>query len=130
MFAISMASRRGRGHVVACDLLRVVLKCKNKLTAMRHNEAVYSRLSEDFGGYLVTEPEELTVWRDGISGRVVWVGGGWCGETVDLREGFDISKCDFLDAKIHLPAGATKKYTIGKEVCALWVSFLRDGWYE
>lgn len=41
--------------MVACDLLRVVLKCKNKLSAMRRNEAMRARLSEGFAGYLVTD---------------------------------------------------------------------------
>ncbi|KXB31744.1 hypothetical protein AT959_05160 [Dechloromonas denitrificans] len=61
MFVISKYSRRARGHVVACDLLRAVLHSACDLAAERHNEAMYARLAEDFGGYLVTDSDPMTV---------------------------------------------------------------------
>lgn len=60
MYAITRNSRRARGQAVACDLVRVALRGANLLSAKRHNEAMYSRLAEDFGGYLVTEREPMT----------------------------------------------------------------------
>jgi len=45
MFVISKFSRRKAGHVIACDLLRAVLKVKS-LEAMRR------RLNHTFSGWL------------------------------------------------------------------------------
>jgi len=55
-------SGRCRGFAAPVDLLRVQLRSANRLSAIRHNEAMYARLSEDFGGYLVTDsnPCEMT----------------------------------------------------------------------
>ena len=63
MFVISKYSRRQRGHVVALGLLAMVANGVGRLARMRLQEAgldpfsVGGRLAEDFGGYLVTEPD-------------------------------------------------------------------------
>lgn len=61
MFVISKYSRRARGHVVACDLLRAVLHSTCDLAAERHSGAMFARLAEDFGGYLVTDGDPVAV---------------------------------------------------------------------
>ena len=49
MYAKTQSQRKGRGQAVALGLVRAVLHGANLLSAMRHNEAVRARLSEDFG---------------------------------------------------------------------------------
>lgn len=58
-------SARGKRFTAPADLLRVQLRVANRLSAERHNAAVYARLAEDFGGYLVTDAEQaFSVRRD------------------------------------------------------------------
>jgi len=136
MFVISMYSRRARGHVVALGLLAVVANGVGRLARMRLQEAgldpfsVGGRLAEDFGGYLVTEPEHK-VWR-GAGGRVVLLGAArFTGmnriEEMDCR-GWEVGA---LDAPEFLPAGGCEQYSLGGgEVCANGGAVLRDGWRE
>jgi hypothetical protein len=68
MYAMTQGRRNGRGQAVALGLVRAVLRGANLLSAMRHNEAMRARLSEDFGGYLVTD--ETDGWLAEISAEV------------------------------------------------------------
>lgn len=68
MYAKTQSTRNGRGQAVALDLVRAVLRAENMMTAIRHNEAMRARLSEDFGGYLVTD--EVDGWLVEISAEV------------------------------------------------------------
>lgn len=54
MYALSIRSRRGRGHVVACDLLRRVLRAKNRLALRR-------RVAADFSDYLITNHADVEI---------------------------------------------------------------------
>lgn len=146
MYAITKYSRRARAQAVACDLVRVVLRAENLLSAERHNAAVRDRLSAWSADYLVTEidgeidgwlgeiekeveADNLPVWREFETGRVVWLGGKH--HPSDMREGFELGRADFMDATERIPAGATGKYITGaNEVCAASVDCLRPGWFE
>lgn len=71
---------------------------------------------------------EVPVWR-GRDGRVVWLGGGVY--VNGLREEFgDCHTGYLLDASDFVPAGSTRRYVSGGEVCAARRDVMRAGWYE
>ncbi len=160
-------SRRRQGFAVPVDLLRVHLRGCNRLSAERHNAAVYERLAGDFAGYLVTESDcdsisdaetfeaidlvladgkatteetaqqraraalgidDLPVWRDRESGRVVCLGS--INYVRGLRDGFDSFERDCLDAPHHLPAGSVTRHVANGEAMASDRRFFRDGWFK
>lgn len=135
MFIQSVVSKAGR-VVVSADQLRVVLRVVNRLSAERHNAAMYERLRDDFGGYLVSEPEPvrvekaLPVWRDGSTGRVVLI----CddcytgADAVHWLRGFRFGAkgTGCLDATMFIPAGGCAAYDAGGEVCATQLFHYRE----
>lgn len=128
MFIKSVVSRAGR-VVVSADQLRVALRVGRRIAAERHNAAVYERLRDDFGGYLVSEPVvELPVWR-GLDGRVVLIPIG----TPRVRglvgdDGVDGEWIESMDAPEFLPRGSVQAYEASGEVCAVVSMVLRDWW--
>lgn len=135
MFVISVSSRRGRGHVVACDLLRVVCRCVARVARDRKRAAALvgwrGRVASSFDGYLTTE-KAPKVWRDRRSGRVVVLSDRWSGsDWVDLRDGFEDAKTGaFIDATAWLGAGSCEPCVGGGEVCASVVYVARAGLYS
>lgn len=111
MFAMTKFSRRCRGQAVACDLVRAVLKCKNKLTAMRRNEAMRARLAEGFANYLVTDYEAGYPFR---SSRVKYAQR----RISVLNTGFQYHELGgHLDAPEYMAAGGMR-----------WLESLNYGW--
>ena len=68
-FVRAVFSGRCRGFAAPVDLLRVLLRSANRLSAIRHNQSMYARLSEGFAGYLVTEAEIAEVAEEFIAAR-------------------------------------------------------------
>ena len=127
MFIKSVVSKAGR-VVVSADQLRVVLRVVNRLSAERHNAAMYERLRDDFAGYLVSDPDPvrvekaLPVWRERSTGRVVLICGD-CYTGADAVHGlrgfrFGATGTGCLDATMFIQAGGCAAYDAGGEACA------------
>lgn len=60
------------GFAVPCDLLRAHLRACNRLSAARHNAAMYARLEDFAANYLVSEPAVVAVVERPFSKNRWW----------------------------------------------------------